>query len=43
MYCEKPTGVSIAESHAMLKAVRDHKRVFRTGIACCSNDHGITE
>jgi predicted dehydrogenase len=31
MYCEKPTGVSIAESQAMLRAVRKHKRVFQAG------------
>jgi predicted dehydrogenase len=31
LYCEKPLGVSVAESRAIVEAVRKHKRVFQTG------------
>ena len=31
MYCEKPLGVSVEQSQAILKAVRKHKRVFQAG------------
>lgn len=31
IYCEKPLGISIAESRAILDAVRSHNRVLQTG------------
>ncbi len=31
IYCEKPLGVSVAESRAIVDAVRTHRRVFQTG------------
>lgn len=31
MYCEKPMGVCIDDGKRILKAVRDHKRVFQAG------------
>jgi predicted dehydrogenase len=31
IYCEKPLGVSVAQSRAIVEAVRKHKRVFQTG------------
>jgi len=31
IYCEKPLCQSIHEARSMVKAVRDHKRVFQTG------------
>lgn len=31
MYCEKPLGVSVEQSQAIVKAVRKHKRVFQAG------------
>lgn len=31
MYCEKPLGVSVEQSRAILDAVRKHHRVFQTG------------
>jgi len=31
MYCEKPMSLTIAQGQAMVKAVRQYKRVFQTG------------
>lgn len=31
IYCEKPLSLTIGEARAMVKAVREHQRVFQTG------------
>jgi predicted dehydrogenase len=38
MYCQKPLGVTVAESQAIRDAVRKHGRVFQTGTQQRSSD-----
>ena len=39
MYCEKPMTLTIEQGHAMIKAVRENKRVFQTGSMYRSNPY----
>ena len=39
LYCEKPMGVSLEQSQAIRKAVREHKRVFQAGTWQRSQKH----
>lgn len=39
VYCQKPTSVDVAESHAMLAAARQHERVVQIGTQRRSTPH----
>ncbi len=40
VYCEKPTAISIHESQAAVKAIKENKRVFQAGTQQRSEYHG---